>query len=50
MQERHRVIKYGEALPCHPLQWKKAQGSRRESENIFSVKKANREIPVNQVN
>ena len=43
MQERHRVIKYGKASPCHELQWKKAQGSRCESENIFSVKEANRE-------
>ena len=40
MQERHWVIKYGKARPCQPLAWKKAQGSRCEIENVFSIKEA----------
>ena len=43
MQERHLVIKYEKTSPCQLLQWKKAQGSRCESEKISSVKEANRE-------
>ena len=39
MQERQRVIKYGRASPCQPLQWKKLNEVDLKVETVFKSRK-----------